>query len=58
MDNPGFDEYSTHVSEVAMRGLGLSSATLYITTFEQHTQVNTTGLIQSMYQRNNSKYGM
>ena len=56
MDNPGFDECSPHVAEVAMRGQGLSSATLYITTFEQHRQVNTTGFIQSMYQKDNGKY--
>lgn len=52
IDNPGFDEFSTEVSEVAMNGLGISSAVLYITTYDQYRQVQTTGFFQNMYQKN------
>ncbi len=56
IDNPGFDEFSTHVTEVAHSGLSISSAILYVTTHGQHRQMQTSGFFRSMFQNNRGMY--
>ena len=56
MDNPGFDEYSAHVSEAATQSLRVGSSCLYITTYEYCQKRETAIFFQTMYKNDKGLY--
>lgn len=52
VDNPGYDEYTAHVTDAADQSLRISSACLYITTYDQYRQKQVASFFKKMYEEN------
>lgn len=52
MDNPGYNEYTKHVTDTALQSLKFSSACLYVTTYDQYRQEQTAKFFKRMYEEN------
>ena len=56
IDNPGFDEYNPHITETALQSLKVSSAYLYITTYDQYRQTQSADFFLAKYKDNKGLY--
>lgn len=55
VDNPGFNEYTAHVTKFAVQSLKISSACVYVTTYDQYRQKDTAEFFKQMYKANKGK---
>lgn len=56
VDSPGFNEYTVHVTDAAVHSLKVSSACVYVTTYEQYREKDTADFFKRMYRGNNGMH--
>lgn len=56
MDNPGFNECTGHITDAAVQSLKISSACVYVTTYDQYRDRETASFFKTMYKENKGMF--